>query len=200
MTAAADDTPTTPESGSPERADATEVRPWTVHEVEVDVVRPLRLKYLRPGSDESEVHYKTDEDATARHFAAMDENDQVVGVGSMHVENRVAGIAPYGIPGMRIRGMAVEEAWRGHGVGADIIRAIVAAGCEAGIQEVWANARTSNLGFYQRTRFKPVSSSFEIPKIGEHVVMARGLGKEAKKISKQAKADEDASSEDAGTE
>lgn len=176
---AADDTPPL-DPCEPERADATGVRPWTVHEVDVEVVRPLRLKYLRPGADAADVEYRTDEDGSARHFAARDEHGTVVGVGSMHFENRVAGVAPYLNPGMRLRGMAVEDDWRGRGVGADLIRAMVRVGCDAGMQEVWANARTANLGFYQRTRFKPVSSAFEIPQIGEHVVMARSLVKEAR--------------------
>ena len=176
------------DADTPEQAtEAAPVRPWTVHAVPVDEVRALRLKYLRPGGSDDDVVYKTDDDPTAQHFAAKDEDGNVVGVGSMHVENRVAGVAPYGVPGMRIRGMAVEETWRGRGVGADIIRAMVRAGCEAGMTEAWANARTANLGFYQRTRFKPVSSAFEIPRIGEHVVMARSLEKEAKKLEKQSK-------------
>ena len=157
---------------------------WTIQPVGVEEVRPLRQRYLRPGAAPEAVVYRTDDDATAQHVAARLATGEVVGVGSLHAENRIAGIAPYGLPGMRVRGIAVDEAWRGKGVGSQVLRAMVRIGRTMGMREVWANARTSSLGFYRSARFKPVSSVFEIPGIGEHVVVARVLDKGSKKAKR----------------
>lgn len=146
---------------------------FVAEEVPVEIVRPLRLEHLRPGQAPESVVYRSDEDPTARHYAVRDEGGRVIGVGSVHFSNRLAGEAPHEAPGMRIRGMAVEEAWQGKGVGAALLEAMLAMASEAGIREAWANARTATIGFYERTGFRPVSHEFDIPTIGPHRVVAR---------------------------
>ena len=123
----------------------------------------MRARLLRPGQPEESVVYKSDADESARHFAAKDADGNVVGVGSLHFEDRRAGVEPFGSPGMRIRGMAVEDSWRGKGVGAGLLEAMLEVGTGAGIQEAWANARSKNLGFYERSGFRAMSSEFDIP-------------------------------------
>ncbi|MDJ0976410.1 MAG: GNAT family N-acetyltransferase [Planctomycetota bacterium] len=148
---------------------------YDVHAVTVDVVRPLRLRYLRPGQPEESVAYKSDEFDSAVHFVVRDEDGQAIGVGSGHVENRVAGHPPHLTPGFRVRGMAVETEWRGKGVGRAILGSLIDAAREAGATEVWANARTESIGIYEKSGFARLSSEFDIPLIGEHVVAVLGL-------------------------
>jgi GNAT superfamily N-acetyltransferase len=148
---------------------------FTIEVADADTVRPLRHKHLRPDQPMDKVKYMSDECVTCRHFAARDSAGVIVGVGSLHFNDRVAGQPPFGVPGMRIRGMAVEDEWRGKGVGAGLIGAMLEVGREAGIVEAWANARTKNRGFYVRNGFSEVSHEFEIPTIGEHVVVALSL-------------------------
>jgi N-acetylglutamate synthase-like GNAT family acetyltransferase len=154
---------------------------FTIAEADADLVRPLRHRYLRPDQPLGAVAYKSDECPTCRHFAATDTAGAVIGVGTMHFADRVAGQPPFGAPGMRIRGMAVEDDWRGKGVGAGLVARMLEIALEAGIVEVWANARTANRGFYARNGFTEVSGEFELPTMGEHVVVALGVEKAAKR-------------------
>jgi N-acetylglutamate synthase-like GNAT family acetyltransferase len=160
---------------------------FTIEEVGVDVVRPVRHRHLRPNQPADAVSYQSDTCETCRHFAARDTSGAVIGVGSLNLEDRVAGQPPFNKPGMRLRGMAVEDAWRGKGVGAGLVGRMIEVGVESGIVEVWANARTANRRFYLKNGFKEVSSPFEIPGIGEHVVVALSLGKAVKKARKAAR-------------
>ena len=157
---------------------------FTVAEVAVEVVRPLRHRHLRPDQPEDSVEYVSDDCETCRHFAAHDREGNLIGVSTSHHANRVAGQPPFGSPGLRIRGMAVEDDWRGKGVGIALIEAMLDAGVEEGMVEVWANARTSVRAFYRRAGFQEVSQEFELPTIGEHVVVAMSLVKRAKKARK----------------
>ena len=145
---------------------------FSIEAVDVDVVRPLRRKLLRPDQPEDAVVYQSDSCETARHFVAKDADGAIVGIASLHFEDRRAGLEPFGTPGMRIRGVAVDDEWRGKGVGAGLLRKMLGVARKSGIQEAWANARSQNLRFYERSGFSGVSSEFEIPGIGPHVVMA----------------------------
>ncbi|MDF1701524.1 MAG: GNAT family N-acetyltransferase [Planctomycetota bacterium] len=156
---------------------------FTVAAVDVSVVRPLRHLYLRPDQPVAAVAYKSDDCETCHHVAARDAEGTVIGVGTSHYADRVAGQPPFGHPGLRIRGMAVTDAWRSKGVGAALIAAMLEAGAEAGMVEAWANARTASLSFYRRHGFSEVSQVFELPTIGEHVVVAVSLAKWAKKAT-----------------
>jgi len=157
---------------------------FTVAEVAVEVVRPLRHRYLRPDQPEDSVEYQSDDCATCRHFAAHDSEGNLIGVSTSHHANRVAGHPPYGSPGLRIRCIAVEDDSRGKGVGIALIEALPDAAVEEGIDEAWANARTSVRAFYQRAGFAEVSQEFDLPTIGAHVVVAMSLAKRAKKARK----------------
>lgn len=158
---------------------------FKVVEVDVEVVRPLRRKYLRPHRPPEEVAYESDDDPTARHMAAKDARGRVVGIGSLHMEDRVAGQEPFRSPGMRLRGFAVEDVWRGRGVGVALVEAALAVGRAAGAAEAWGNARTRNLNFYTRAGFSEVSSEFELPGMGPHVVVARPCEEKGRKVRRK---------------
>ncbi len=163
---------------------------FSVKEVEVEAVRPLRHRHLRPDQPTDAVEYKSDDCPTCRHFAAYDAEGILIGVGTSHHADRVAGQPPFGSPGLRIRGMAVEDDWRGKGVGTALLDAMVEAGVEEGMVEAWANARTAARNLYARAGFKEVSQEFDMPSIGEHVVVAMSLVKRVKKARKASPADE----------
>ena len=162
---------------------------FSVVEVDVEAVRPMRHRHLRPDQPEDAVEYKSDDCETCRHFAAYDGEGNLIGVGTSHHADRVAGQPPFGSPGLRIRGMAVEDDWRGKGVGSALIHAMVDAAVEEGMVEAWANARTAARTLYARAGFKEVSQEFDLPTIGEHVVVAMSLAKRVKKARKAQGAD-----------
>lgn len=157
---------------------------FVIEEVSVERVRPLRLEYLRPGRSTDAVEYKSDECPTCRHFAALDEAGAIVGVASMHADDRVAGRPPFGRPGMRLRGVAVQDDWRGRGVGNALVARMLECAVEAGMDEAWANARTASRNFYGRNGFVEMSQPFDMPTLGEHVVVALSLAKRVKKARK----------------
>ena len=144
-----------------------------VHCVEVGDVRPMRQRYLRPGQPPDAVHYTSDDDKTASHYAVRDDRGVVIGTGSMVFANRVAGVGPYRTPGARVRGMAVEERLRRRGIGRAILEKMIRVAIEAGIEEVWVNGREGAFEFFTACGFRNVSSEFEIPDLGRHIVMAR---------------------------
>ncbi len=162
--------PTNDESSASE--DESEVK---VHAVDVAEVRPMRQRYLRPGQPLESVNYVSDSDATATHYAIRDTRGVVIGIGSMHFDNRVAGVGPYLTPGARVRGLAVEESERRSGHGRSILSEMIRIATEAGIEEVWANAREGSFEFFSAMAFREVSSEFDIPDLGRHIVMARQI-------------------------
>ena len=148
---------------------------FTISECDVEAVRPLRMAKLHPDKAAEASVYKSDEDPTARHFCAMDADGEVIGIGSLQQVDRVAGQGPFVSPGLRLRGLAVIDSWRGKGIGAALVAHMVEVGVAAGCAEAWANARRRNLRFFERNQFQLMSAEFEITGVGPHVVVARKL-------------------------
>ena len=148
---------------------------YVIEEVAAEEVRPLRSRYLRPDHPEEAVVFQTDDDDTARHFAALDEGRRILAVASLCFEDRVAGIPPFGHPGMRMRGLAVEDDSRGKGIGAALVAHMLEYGREAGISEGWATAPIRNLPFFRKNKFREMSREFEVAGLGLHRVVARNL-------------------------
>jgi GNAT superfamily N-acetyltransferase len=93
----------------------------------------------------------------------------------------VATVAPEGHPvdprpgDWRLRGMATAPAARGRGVGAALLRACLDHARARGGARVWCNARVTAEGFYLGAGFVPEGGRFDIPGLGEHVVMTVSL-------------------------
>jgi GNAT superfamily N-acetyltransferase len=123
-----------------------------VRRATADEVRPLRLGVLRPNAPLVPAAY--DELPDTVHVAALDDG-QVVGCATVFPE-------PYGDEptAWRLRGMAVDPAYQGTGVGRLVLAEAVAAAREAGARLLWANGRTSALGFYQKQGWEPVGEEF----------------------------------------
>lgn len=132
----------------------------------------LRHRVLRPNQSREDCAYPLDAAADTLHVGAFD-GGALVGVGSIFREppagHRDAGA-------WRIRGMAVEPAARGRGVGARILRALLrhAASAQDG-GFVWCNGRIAVEPFYLRQGFHRVGDVFDLPPLGPHVLMRRAL-------------------------
>lgn len=134
----------------------------------------VRQLVLRGGIPDH-VRWGEDDDPRTWHLGALG-GDLVVGVVSLRPE-----ATPYrpGTAGTRFYAMAVREEWQRRGVGSVLLRAALARCRERGTRVVWANARDSALGFYQRLGLTVVGDGFIHPEIGiaHHVVLvdiARG--------------------------
>ncbi|WP_346621762.1 GNAT family N-acetyltransferase [Blastococcus montanus] len=71
--------------------------------------------------------------------------------------------------------MATDPPVRGAGVG----RALVEHGLARLADLVWCDARTSAVGFYERTGSRVVGEEFDKPGLGPHVGMLTGVGPRA---------------------
>jgi GNAT superfamily N-acetyltransferase len=119
------------------------IRPVTTPET-----YPLRILVLRDGDASLDATYDGDDDPGTTHFGAFLDG-VMLGTSTwlVHPPDERGG------PLVRLRGMAVAPEAQGLQVG----RALVDAGLDlaraAGARKVWASARLSAMGFYERCGF-----------------------------------------------
>ncbi len=141
-----------------------------VRRVTAAQIRPLRHAVLRPNHPESSAVFPGDDEPTTAHLGAY-RDGHLVGIASLYAEARRG--APQAGGAWRLRGMATAPDVRGQGVGRALVEACVRQVAEWGGGELWCNARTPAVGFYEGAGFEVVSSEFDIPGVGPHVVMRR---------------------------
>jgi ribosomal protein S18 acetylase RimI-like enzyme len=132
----------------------------------------LRLAVLRPGRPRETAVFEGDLDPETVHFGALTTSGDLVGVASVYHRARPSD-APSGV--WQVRGMAVDAALQGRGIGAALLDACLGHARETGGALVWCNARIGAVGFYERHGFTVASGEFEIADVGRHVVMVRWL-------------------------
>src|SRR4051812_4543863 len=129
-----------------------------VHRARVDEIFPLRHAVLRPGRPVSYSVYSEDDGAV--HIGAWDD-DMLVGCATVFPDPWAGTAAqPSEQSAWRLRGMAVDPSRQGSGVGREVLAAAVDAAVGGGAPLMWANARTSALGFYQRHGWRVVGEEF----------------------------------------
>jgi GNAT superfamily N-acetyltransferase len=160
--------PADPSAPSATKSEGIEIR-----EVAVEVVLPLRRAILRAGRPPESAHARQDGTSGTRHIAAY-AGSRVVGVVSQFPEK--TDLAPSS-PAERFRGMAVDPAWRGRGVGRALMRAVADLAKTRGAEVLWANGRDTALGFYTSIGFRVAGDGFVDGEmhLGHHVVIA-GIG------------------------
>ncbi|HVS68097.1 MAG TPA: GNAT family N-acetyltransferase [Mycobacteriales bacterium] len=111
-----------------------------------DEVRPLRMAVLRP--DQPLVPADYDERPDTRHVAAF-AGGTVVGCASVFP-------SPYDAEprAWQLRGMAVAPDLQGSGIGAQVLLGAVDVVRDSRAPLLWANARVTALGFYERLGFE----------------------------------------------
>ncbi len=126
-------------------------------------VRPLQLAVLRP---DGPLPGDQPPPGTALHVAAL-RHGSVIGAATVLPE-------PWPGPGRlpepvwRLRSMVVEEAERGTGIGRAVLAEAAALARERGAGSLWAEARSSALGFYERAGWTVVGEEWIKPRIGPH--------------------------------
>ena len=132
----------------------------------------LRNEVLRPGMPISSCLFDGDDEPKTRHFGALDDQEQIVGIVSIFSNPHPDLPATFTY---QLRGMATSEQCRGLGVGILLIesvehylKAIECAG-------LWANARTEALGFYKKQGYQVMSDEFMIENVGPHYLVAKAL-------------------------
>lgn len=137
--------------------------------VEVERIIDLRWRILRAGLDRSTACFDGDLEPTTRHLAAMS-SDKVVGcVTILH--------RPWdGSPAWQLRGMAIEPELQKHGIGTRLVEEVeqIVRTHPYSLQ-LWCNARTPAVGFYERLGWVTVGGEFVIPTAGPHFRMQKRL-------------------------
>ena len=140
--------------------------------VAAEAARPLRRAVLRPGRPLADSHFDADEDPRTGHYVVRD-GEQIIGVATVMADPHPGDPRP---GDWRIRGMAVEEPYRGAGIGGALLAACEAHARAGGASRLWCNARTGARNLYLRGGLRIEGEEFEIPGIGPHLLMSKQLG------------------------
>jgi predicted GNAT family N-acyltransferase len=143
------------------RAAAVDLRParWPEDRAALESVR-RQVFVEEQGVPESEEWDA--EDARSWHVLAVAGNREPVGTGRLEA-------------GGKIGRVAVLKAWRGTGIGGEIMRRLVNQATVLGFESVYLHAQTAAGGFYRRLGFRaegPIFDEVGIP----HVRMRMGTG------------------------
>jgi GNAT superfamily N-acetyltransferase len=120
-----------------------------VIELTAGQTHPLRLDVLRRGTPSRDVAFPEDELPSTLHLG-VELDGVVVGV-STWIHNAHPDL-PAG-RGAQLRGMATAPQLQGHGIGGLILETGLGRMFESGHELVWARARDTALGFYERHGF-----------------------------------------------
>lgn len=146
---------------------------FLIKQVSIEQIVPLRAKILRDGNIEKS-NFPHDNDETTFHLGIF-ENENIVSVASVYKEN--AKDTPG--TGYRLRGMATEPEFQNKGYGSAVLNYLIEKVKGLNGDYIWCNARSTAVNFYLKNNFEIISDEFEMPDIGPHFVMMRGLKRTA---------------------
>ncbi|MER7674193.1 GNAT family N-acetyltransferase [Kitasatospora sp. NPDC096128] len=119
-------------------------------EADLELVRAIRREVFVVEQNVPEELEYDEYDATSVHVLAVDADGTGLGTGRLIFGDQARKLTG-GVEGRVLLGrLAVVAAARGTGLGADLVRAIEAAGRERGAVEVELHAQVQALGFYER--------------------------------------------------
>lgn len=127
----------------------------------------LRHKVLVPGKDFEMCKFEGDEDEQTFHLGAFVEG-RLVSVASFFFDKHpeLVGENHY-----QLRGMATLDEFRQKGFSTELLKVAFPIIKQNFCNLVWCNARVSAVPFYEKVGFLKHGEIFEIPEIGEHIVM-----------------------------
>ena len=129
----------------------------------------LRIRVLRQGTPTTHANYSEDDYPDVVHFGIKQAGD-VIATSTWFLEECPE--AP-GLVAMQLKGMAVDTSLQTGGFGAQLISAGVALATERNAEIVWARARDSALGFYEKCGFSIAGDGFidESTDMPHHIVV-----------------------------
>jgi predicted N-acetyltransferase YhbS len=143
-----------------------------VERVDRLAILDLRVRVLRKGTPVAHCNYPEDDYPDVVHLA-IDGDDGPVATSTWF--SKECPEHP-GVAAVQLKGMAVDESLQGSGLGAQLIDAGLDLARSRGAEIVWARARDSALGFYERLGFEPRGAGFVDEPTGmPHHVVVRTL-------------------------
>ena len=135
--------------------------------IPVEDTLAIRNDILRGGKlSLDECRFPGDENEGAFHLGYFD-SDRLVCIATFHPKNYEG----YSGKGYQLRGMATLEAYRGKGIGNQVVNFAIVYLRGQKANYIWCNARKSALRFYTNLGFEVISDEFEVPVIGPHRVL-----------------------------
>ncbi|MDT0310532.1 GNAT family N-acetyltransferase [Streptomyces sp. DSM 44917] len=134
-------------------------------------IHDLRWSVLRPGLPRPAAAFPEDDRPDTFHLAAY--------AGPAPAPLACITVFPDPLPdaphAFRFRGMASAPSARGQGYGAAVLAAATTESTRRGATHLWCNGRAAALPFYASQGFTVSGPPFDIPGIGEHFVLVRGM-------------------------
>jgi GNAT superfamily N-acetyltransferase len=128
---------------------------FQVRQVSAKDLLELRRRVLRADNPESSVEDPRDDEVVSRHFGGF-LGPRVVASASWF--SSAAPVRPE-LRSYQLRYMAIDFDVQGRGYGGLVVDAALKELRALGVEQVWANARDSALGFYQATGWSVVAGS-----------------------------------------
>lgn len=137
----------------------------------VEDILPLRARILRAGRPVESARSRQDALPETRHLGAFTAGGELGGCVTYFWEDTPLAS---GRRAVRFRGMAVDDAMQGLGIGRALMRGLVTRARGVGAQVLWANGRDGALGFYERIGFRVAGDGFldREMQLPHHVVIA----------------------------
>lgn len=147
-----------------------------ITEVPVTRILDLRHRVLREGLPIETAKFPGDIAPTTRHYAAF----------FVDAESRMPFGNPVGCvtyvqspfddkPAWQVRGMAIEPARQGRGIGKHLLDFSQMVIFGIGIHLFWCNARVPAISFYEKSGWRIAGDPFLIPDAGTHQKMTKRL-------------------------
>lgn len=111
---------------------------------------PLRRSVLRDGTKSDQVTFDGDDESTTFHLGVLD-GGSLVAI-STWMERRYPDLPA--LTGYQLRGMAIDPTHRSGGIGSLLLGGGLDRCRSQAVELVWARARLSALGFYERHGFE----------------------------------------------
>ena len=127
-----------------------------VRRVELADIMSLRVKVLRKGTPSTHCNYPEDLFADVVHLAIVEDH---VPIATSTWFSKECPERP-GVAAVQLKGMAVDDALQGSGLGALLVATGLDLARSRRAQLVWARARDSALGFYERLGFTAEGEGF----------------------------------------
>jgi GNAT superfamily N-acetyltransferase len=127
----------------------------------------VRLPVLRKGKPIESCRFEGDDLETTQHFGLY-LSQELVGIISLFKKNNTTFSEKNQY---QIRGMAVLKNHRKKNFGKALIIHSEEECKNQGIDLIWFNARMEAIGFYEKMGYQKEGIPFDIPDVGEHIVM-----------------------------
>lgn len=145
---------------------------YTVTSVSLTDIMQLRVAVLRKDTPATDCNYPEDSYPDVVHFGII--HDGIAIATSSWFMKECPELPD--VPAMQLKGMAVADHVQGEGLGALLIDAGLGLATTQGASIVWARARDSAMGFYERLGFVSTGDGFiDGPTAMPHHIVVRTL-------------------------